>query len=237
MPPGRDRGSYDAAMRALAFVGGWAHPATQTGPPLADALASLGVACEVVETFERATAELQQRTFDLLVVHACRFQMLDDRYSPEQRAVHASLTPADFREAVVAHLADGRPMLALHTASLCFDDWPAWNNLVGAAWSWERSNHPPPAPFVVTPTPDPVVADVHRFEVLDELYRFVTPVDGARVVATASDEEAIAYPIAWLHGSGPSRVAYDALGHDHRSLANAGHRALLGRMIEWLVEQ
>jgi uncharacterized protein len=224
-------------MRALAFVGGWAHPAAQTGPPLATAMASLGVACEVVESFERATGELQSLAVDLLVIHACRFQMLDARYSPDQRAVHASITPIDFRQAVVAHLADGRPMLALHTASLCFDDWPAWKNLVGAAWSWERSSHPPPAPFVVTPTADPGVDDVHRFEVVDELYRFVIPADSARVVATATDDQAIAHPIAWLHDSGPSRVAYDALGHDHRSLANAGHRALLGRMVEWLVEQ
>jgi uncharacterized protein len=224
-------------VRALAFVGGWVHPSAQTGPPTAEALASLGIDCLVADTFSAATAALTSGEVDLLVVHACRFQMLDSRYTSAQRDNHASLTPPDFQEAVVRHLSLGRPMLALHTAALCFDDWPAWSTLVGAAWSWERSNHPPPGVFLVEPTSDPLVAGLSRFDVVDELYRFVTPAVDARVIATATDDLGIDHPIAWLSEARPARVAYNALGHDARSLANAGHRALLGRIVDWLSDQ
>jgi uncharacterized protein len=224
-------------VRALALVGGWAHPSAQTGPPTAEALASLGIDCLVADTFSAATAALTPGKVELLVVHACRFQMLDSRYTRDQRENHASLTPADFQEAVVRHLSLGRPMLALHTAALCFDDWPAWSTLIGAAWSWERSNHPPPGAFLVEPTSDPSVVGLDRFEVVDELYRFVTPADDARVIATATDDVGIEHPIAWLSEAGGARVAYNALGHDNRSLANPGHRALLGRVIDWLTDE
>jgi uncharacterized protein len=223
-------------VRALAFVGGWAHPSAQTGPPTADALASLGIDCLVADTFSAATVALTSGEIDLLVVHACRFQMVDSRYTQAQREEHASLTPPDFREAVVRHLDLGRPMLALHTAALCFDDWPAWSRLVGATWSWERSNHPPPGAFLVEPTNEPSVVGLDRFEVFDELYRFVTPADDARVIARATDDVGIDHPIAWLREA-DARVAYNALGHDARSLANTGHRALLGRIINWLTDE
>jgi uncharacterized protein len=221
----------------LTFVGGWAHPSAQTGPPTAEALASLGINCLVVDTFSAATAKLKSGEVDLLVVHSCRFQMLDARYTQAQREAHASLTPPDFRDAVVHHLDRGRPMLALHTAALCFDDWPAWPTLVGAAWSWERSNHPPPGVFLVEPTNDPTVIGLTRFDVVDELYRFVTPAVDARVIATATDDGGIDHPIAWLHEASGARVAYNALGHDARSLTNPGHRALLARIVDWLTDE
>lgn len=224
-------------MRALAFVGGWAHPAAQTGPPTRDALASLGIACTVVDSFSEAKAALKHGNVDLFVVHACRFQMLDARYSADQRAAHASLTPLDFRQAVLDHVGGGGPLLVLHTGALCFDDWSGWTTLIGATWSWERSNHPAPGPFEVAPTEDPVVAGIARFEVVDELYRFVAPVESARIVATATDDARIDHPVAWLHDTGPARVAYSSLGHDARSLTNAGHRLLLRAIVDWLVYQ
>jgi uncharacterized protein len=224
-------------VRALVFVGGWAHPSAQTGPPTADALAVLGIDCLVADTFTAATAALTSGEVDLLVIHACRFQMLDSRYTHAQRENHASLTPPDFQEAVVRHLSVGQPMLALHTAALCFDDWPAWSTLVGATWSWERSNHPPPRAFRVEPTSDPNVVGLARFDVFDELYRFVTPAQDARVIATATDDQGINQSIAWLRQAGGARVAYNALGHDARSLANTGHRALLERIVDWLTNE
>jgi uncharacterized protein len=163
--------------------------------------------------------------------------MLDARYSPEQRATHASLTPLDFRQAVLDHIDGGRPLLVLHTGALCFDDWPAWTTLIGATWSWDRSNHPAPGPFEVTATAEPCVADIARFEVVDELYRFVAPAEGARIVATATDDAGIDHPVAWLHDAGSARVAYNSLGHDVRSLSNAGHRLLLKAIVDWLVDQ
>lgn len=217
-------------LRAVAAVGGWAHPASQTGPALADALAAVGVDVTSCDGSAAAADALRAVAPDLLVVHTCRFQMLDARYTAEERSSYAELTPPSFVDAVLAHVGAGRPLLGLHTAPISFDDWDEWPVLLGATWHWDRSNHPPPGPFTVQ------VADgAEAFTVVDELYRFVTPAVGARVVATAVDAEGIEHPQAWLHRA-PSgaRVAYSALGHDERSLGNAAHRALLSRIVTWL---
>lgn len=218
----------------VVIVGGWAHPGEQTGPPLAEALESFGFRPEVVEDLGAAAGRVDAGT-DLVVVHACYFQMLDARYNDDQRLAFASLTPEPLRDAISAHLAAGRPMLALHTAPICFDDWPEWSGLCGATWSWERSNHPPPGTISVRVDPaHPVVAGLAGFDVIDELYRFVEPHPTAQVVATATDADGLVQPLVWLHRLGPARVAYDSLGHDARSLGSVGHRALLGRLLDWL---
>jgi uncharacterized protein len=222
-------------MRALLLVGGWAHPAEQTGPPTAAALASLGFGVDTVASLHAASCAMADGTFDLLVVHSCMFQMLDARYTAAQRARFASTTPEAFRAAVEQHLAAGRPLLGMHTAALCFDDWPEWAEQLGATWSWERSNHPPPAPFAVSFTIDAVVDGLLPIEVVDELYRYVTPSSSAVVLATATDDGEVTHPVAWRQQSAVARVAYSSLGHDERSLENPGHRALLGRIVDWLM--
>lgn len=216
-------------MNAVALVGGWAHPVEMVGPALAEALGDLGWGVTVVDSTSDAAASVAAGC-DLVVVHCCRFQMLDARYSCDQRAAHAELTPDAWRSALAAHLAAGRPLLGLHTAPISFDDWAEWPNLLGARWNWDRSGHPPPGPFTVD------LADGASFEVVDELYRFVEPTPGAELLATATDAEGIVQPLVWRHRAGPARVAYDALGHDARSLAHPAHRDLLGRLLAWLTE-
>jgi uncharacterized protein len=226
---------YDAEMRGLAFVGGWAHPAAQTGPTVAAALGAVGVDTEVVDSFDDAASRLVSGDVDLLIVHTCRFLMTDARYTPQQRATFGSSTPTDFRTAVAHHVAAGRPLLALHTAVLCFDDWEEWSQTVGGRWDWERSNHPPPGVFTVTPV-EALSTACQPFEVTDELYRFVEPLAGSEVIATAMDPSGVTHPLAWRiqHRLG-ARVAYSSLGHDVRSLEDPGHRTFLGALVAWLV--
>ena len=45
-------------MRALALVGGWAHPAAQTAPALTEAFGALGIAVECTESLDDAAARL-----------------------------------------------------------------------------------------------------------------------------------------------------------------------------------
>ena len=47
------------------------------------------------------------------------------------------------RTAIDEWHAAGRPILALHTGVICFDDWPGWGELLGGRWDWNRSSHPP----------------------------------------------------------------------------------------------
>jgi uncharacterized protein len=224
------------AMRCVAFVGGWAHPASRTGPAVARALRTLGHDVVVATTFAAATSALSDDTVELLVVNTCRFQMTDARYTPGQRARYASVTPDDFRRAVSDHVGRNRPVLAQHTAALCFDDWAQWSNLIGARWDWARSNHPPLGSFVVDPT-TVAGADRKSFTIDDELYRFVEPAKDTEILAQATDSDGVVHPVAWRRHHDQARVAYVSLGHDRRSLDNPDHQALLQQTIDWLGER
>src|SRR5258706_6378045 len=114
------------------------------------------------------------------------------------------------RAAVVDHLARGRPLLAFHTAAICFDDWPEWADIVGARWDWERSSHPPPRPSTVRVAADhPIVDGVGEFEVVDEIYSFLDT-RGVTPLLT-SPRRGIEQPLLWVRDSGAERVVYDAL--------------------------
>ncbi len=215
--------------RNLILAGGWAHPVDQTALPLAAALAASGLRSMVTDSLDAAAVVLETSNVELLTVHACQFQMLDSRYSAEQRDTFARTTPPRWRAGVEAHISAGRPILALHTAPICFDDWPRWGDIIGGRWNWQRSYHPPPGQFTVRPT------DGIEFEVVDELYCNLDVDTAVHVRATATDEDGVTQPLAWTFDGGGTRVAYCALGHDQRGLSNPGCRQLLGQLVDWLM--
>ncbi|MFN3215252.1 MAG: ThuA domain-containing protein [Acidimicrobiales bacterium] len=147
-------------MRNVLFTGGWAHDFATHAPLLSAALDGAGVGIETTMVDDLDTlAEVVRDGVDLVTIYACRFRMLDERYTPEQRAEWSMEIPASTRAALTDHVAAGRPMLAVHTAAVCFDDWPEWSELLGGGWSWERSWHPPPENMTVRLVGDhPIVA-------------------------------------------------------------------------------
>lgn len=147
-------------MRNVLFTGGWAHDYATHAPLLAAAIDGSGVDVETTTVDDLDTlAEMVRGGVDLVTIYACRFRMLDERYTPEQRAQWAMEIPAATRSALIDHVAAGRPLLAVHTAAVCFDDWPEWSDLLGGGWSWERSWHPPPEEMTVRLVGDhPIVA-------------------------------------------------------------------------------
>ncbi|MGI9624937.1 MAG: ThuA domain-containing protein [Acidimicrobiales bacterium] len=214
---------------AVALVGGWAHPADQTGPAVTDMLESIGFAPTLVDHPDGLPEVLADQ--DLLVIHGCFFQMLDDRYTPEQREEFSYLSTSRFREAISGWVAAGRPVLAMHTAVLCFDDWDAWPAIAGAQWDWARSYHPPLEEVEVHMADDPRTAGLEGFTVSDERYTNLVLLPDVDVVATASSDGVIE-PAAWIHRAGSAPVVYDALGHDARSLGHSGHRALVAQLLD-----
>lgn len=213
--------------RAAVLVGGWAHPAAQTGPPLVAALGAAGLETALAEHPDQLTTLLDDEAFDLLVVHGCYFTMTDDRYSEEQRDQYRYRTSPNLRAAVTRHLAAGRPLLALHTAVLCFDDWPQWTALLGVGWDWSRSFHPPPGPLSVdvAATDHALAGGLGRgFTVEDERYTHLpatVPADRIDMVLT-TDAEGSTHPVAWttqpVEPSG-GLVVGCTLGHDESTLA------------------
>ena len=203
-------------MKGLLLSGGIHHPFAETSVVVAGLLRGIGVGCDthgVRDGLDRLAAE----RFDLLVVNALAFSMTQhEKYAP-LRAEHAfAATEAD-RAALCGHVARGGGLLGLHTAAICFDGWDGWCDLLGAAWVWGASYHPPVVDLEVS-GPDGTGT------VRDELYCDLALARGATVVATATDGVE-AQPVLVTHG----RASYLALGHDRASVEAPAYAPLLRR--------
>jgi len=218
---------------ALILSGGVSHPFAETTDAIVQILLAVGADVDVI--FE--PEDLVDLDHDLLVVNALWWQMLGDNYDDGREEFGRSISqPA--RVAVEAHVEAGGSILAMHTASICFDDWPEWGDIVGARWVWGRSMHP-----VLDPehTVEIKVDDRHEitdgladFNVIDEVYGFMDIAPDAQVLATSS-HGGVAHPMLLAHQFGRSAVVYDALGHDLRSVNHPVHHRILVRSIGWLL--
>jgi type 1 glutamine amidotransferase len=194
-------------------------------------LESLGVEPTIVDHPDKLAGVLDGK--DLLVIHGCFFQMLDDRYTPEQRNQYSYLSTPELRDGIAGWVQSGRPILAMHTAVLCFDDWEEWPAIAGAGWDWSRSHHPPIGDLDVRPADNPLTVGLNAFTVTDERYTDLALNDGVEVLATATSD-GLEQPAVWMHQAGPSKVLYNALGHDERSLGHPDHRALMSMLVDLL---
>ena len=221
------------ATRNVLLSGGIFHPFEKTSTELAALLAPLGVESEIVEHPEEAAAALDGA--GLFTVNALRWRMHGEKYDPYRAGWACSLSEAG-RARIAEFVAGGGGLLGVHTASICFDDWPAWGELLGGAWVWGSSHHPPPQAFTVHPTHarHPITRDLDAFEIEDEVYCDLR-LEPDVVPLLASDAASGSQPLLWARQVGRGRVVYGALGHDERSFANASHRRLLRRAALWVL--
>ncbi|MEO1060481.1 MAG: ThuA domain-containing protein [Actinomycetota bacterium] len=214
--------------RALVLAGGWMHPPDEPVAAVRRTLATPAWDVAVV-TEPAQVADAVGDGCDLLVVASCWFSMTAERYTDDQRAAWAVHRDAR-RESALASLADGGvPVLALHTAVICFDGWPLWRDWLGGVWSWDRSWHPEPRPMSVRAEPGAPVEST-SFEPIDEEYTDLD-IDPAVVVVARS---AGGQPLVWVHEAAGRRAAVSLLGHDHRSLDHPEHRRLLRGLVDHL---
>ena len=128
-------------------------------------------------------------------------------------------------------------MLALHAATICFDDWPEWKALVGGRWAWGTSSHPPFGHFDVTVHPDRheiVGAAPRSFQTEDEAYGFLDLADDIVPLATAT-HGGVTHPLIWARSVGRGRVVHDALGHSVEGYRVPAHRDIVSAAIRWLL--
>ena len=145
-------------------------------------------------------------------------------------------SPSDeARRAIRDGVAAGRPLLGLHTAVICFDDWPEWGDILGGAWVWDRSFHPPHGPARVAPrdAAHPVVSGLPAFEIADEIYSDLAMRPGAAALAVGRAGEGEEWPVLWTREFHSGRVACDLLGHDRAALEQPVHRRILQRAAAW----
>lgn len=226
----------------LLLTGGLDHAHDFTA--LAEALGSIiGEEHEVFEIWEPDEAierlsDPRSRP-DAVVVNALRWRMLGDRFEP-WRDQWAFTTSDEFRQTLTDFIAAGGGLFANHTASICFDDWDEWGNIVGGRWNWDRSWHPPPGPVEVELVgKHPVIAGLGgRLNVVDEVYGDLDLQAGIEVLGFARrNEEDQLQPVIWAHQFGRGRVLYDGFGHDAASLLGTGHRDLIRQGLRWVTKE
>ena len=219
--------------RNLILVGGIFHEFHASAEALSNVLAPLGIESRIEPDLDAGLASLATDPVDLITVNALRWEMIGEKYDP-YRDSQAYSPPAATRAALANHLATGGALLGLHTASICFSDWPEWSRLLGGRWVWGTSFHPPPERITVTPVDRDGSDPLPAFEVQDELYTDLTLEPGAEVLAYGCSEAMpIAQPVLWRHTVGPGRVIYDALGHDSASLLHPPHAKWLTESVAW----
>jgi uncharacterized protein len=220
-----------STARAVVFSGGLTHDFPATTACLTALLAEQGLAAEVHEDVDAALGALPGAA--LLVVNALRWTMTGPGTPDRYRApadVEGASPSADARAGLAAHLRTGGGVLGMHTASLCFDDWPEWGATLGGAWRWGTSSHPPLGPVTVrVAAPEhPLVAGLGDFAIEDEVYSHLDLAPGLDPLLVADGQ-----PLLWARELGGGRVVYDALGHHPPSYEVPAHREIVRRAIAW----
>lgn len=229
------------SRRAVLLSGGLTHDFPATTGCLTDLLDDAGFDVGVhtgTSGVDSALGDLPGAA--LLVVNALRWTMTCSG-TPERYRVQAELEAASpslrARDALGRHLAAGGGVLAMHTATLCFDDWPGWADTLGARWEWGHSHHPPLGPSIEVRVGagHPVVDGVDDFTIVDEVYSDLRIAPGVTGLACATTPGTTAVqPMLWAREHGGGRVVYDALGHHPPSYAVPEHREIVRRAIRWV---
>lgn len=220
-------------IRALILSGGVSHDFGSSSTALRNLLAGAGIDAQVEEDLDAGLDRFGDA--DVIILNTLRWTMRNGaRYESMRDRWGYDVGPR-MRNAFADHLAQGRGVVGLHAASICFDDWPVWGELLGARWHWDVSRHDAPGPAdVVFSGYHPIVDGLADFAVIDEIYTKLDIVTDAPVLARATPQgQDQSWPVLWARSFGGGRVVYDALGHDDRSILNPVHSRLILRSVAW----
>ena len=224
----------------LIISGGIYHPYAETSIAVQEILHSEGIDSLITEDVDAGIAALAEDDYSMVTVNALRWGMMTaDKYEPF-RAEWAYQMPQASRDGLTQFVASGGALLGLHTASICFDDWPEWGALLGGQWRWGDSHHPPLGPVTVRPTSiqHAVSNGLTEFELNDEIYhKLVIEPDVVPLLEGECPAGDGPQPVVWARKFGLGRVVYDALGHDAASVNHPQHRTMLKQAARWLLEE
>ncbi|KJL26082.1 Trehalose utilization [Microbacterium oxydans] len=214
------------------------HPYAETSPLLAELVRTAGFSPRIETDVDAALRGLDPGV-RLLVVNAGDPEGPDAGDAPDAQA---PTVPREhrFEHAVAGDLALGAALdrgiglLAVHSAAASLRDYPSYERALGGRWVRGTSWHPHFDEAQVRLDPrHPLATGMPDFTVDDERYTDLR-VHGDIDRLAFHEHDGVQHPLVWTREVGPSRVVYDALGHDSRSYASTGHRELLGRTLQWL---
>lgn len=224
----------------LIISGGIFHRYAESSQAVQEVLNDIGVDSQITEDVDAGIAALARGEYHMVTVNALRWGMMTaDKYEPF-RADWAYQMPQTSRDGLTRFIESGGALFGLHTASICFDDWPEWGKILGGQWRWGCSHHPPLGLVTVRPTSirHEVSNGLSEFELNDEIYHDlalesdVIPLLEGECPAGKGPQ-----PVVWAREFGRGRVVYDALGHDAASVNHVQHRQLLQQAARWLLRE
>ncbi|UFU01979.1 ThuA domain-containing protein [Ruania suaedae] len=219
------------------------HDFEGTSAALAEMLSERGLDARVLRTGEVEAGQLGEP--DLIVVNA------GGGSTPVAQSQDAEDVRArDLRDAVLAALAAGVPVLATHTGSNTFYEHDQWAQVLGGRWvpkpeveagRAERASwHPPrgPAQVRLTDRLHPITAGLTgEVEIDDERYTDLE-VSPDSTVLLEHEEDGRTHALVWAAEAVPGlrgRAVYDALGHDGDAVRARVRTLLLDRELAWLL--
>ena len=75
------------AKNNLMLSGGWAHNFASSAPNVIETLSEVGFNTDIVFDIPDSINLLETKTYDLITVLACWFQMKDSRYTEQNREI------------------------------------------------------------------------------------------------------------------------------------------------------
>ena len=165
----------------LILTGGINHDFLDTAHAIAEVLAEAQFRSTIIDDLSAGFKMLDNSDFDLVTLFALRWRMLDDdKYIPDRARWAYEISDRD-RHILSDHVINGGGLLGLHTAAICFDTWPEWPELLGAAWVWRETFHPPPAELLVRKAGDHAVSSILQYLLQEERIGFSRKPGGAVV--------------------------------------------------------
>ncbi len=143
-------------------------------------------------------------------------------------ANHTTITP-DQEKALLDYVASGKGFLPIHSASFCFQNSPAYIELVGA--QFQKHGTGKFTAEIVKPD-HPVMKDVTPFNAWDETYVH-TKHNPDRTILMERVDAAGREPWTWVRMHGKGRVFYTASGHDQRVWGNPIFQRMIRNAVVW----
>jgi putative membrane-bound dehydrogenase-like protein len=141
------------------------------------------------------------------------------------------ISPAQ-EKALLDYVAGGKGLIALHCASYCFLNSPAYIALVGAQF---RSHGTGIFRTTIAAPDHPIMKGYGAFASWDETYVHHKHNTKDRVVLEYRVAGEVKEPWTWVRTHGKGRVFYTAWGHDGRTWTHPGFQNLVERGLRWAV--
>ena len=234
MKSGSNRSLLAGAVLLAAYAAAASEPAKPSAaePPVRVLFLGDNGLHKPAERFAQLQPALTPRGVELVYTDKVSDLAPDVLAAYDVLAVYANIVdlPPAAEAAVLEHVRGGKGLVAIHCASACFRNSPAWIDLVGAQFQ----KHGAEEFRTVNVSPNhPIMQGFSGFKSWDETYIHAKHNDRGRTILEERVEGDGREPWTWVRQEGKGRVFYTAWGHDQRTWSHPGFHNLVERGIRF----